>query len=84
VLLEVPYFPDLSPCDLYLFPKLKSRVKGYRFQALDSVQKAVTDAIKTLREVGFQSWYEAWKIRWAKYVASEECYCEGDNVDLDE
>jgi hypothetical protein len=27
--------------------KLKSRVMGYHFLALDSVQKAVTDAIKT-------------------------------------
>jgi hypothetical protein len=67
-----------------LFPKLKWKVKGYRLQTLDSVQKAVTDAIKALAEADFQSCYEAWKIRWAKYVTSEGCYFEGDNVDLAE
>jgi hypothetical protein len=59
-------------------------VMGYHFQALDSVQKAVTDAIKILTEADFQSCYEAWKIRWSKRVASEGYYFEGDNVDLDE
>jgi hypothetical protein len=67
-----------------LFPKLKSRVKGYHFQTLDSVQKAVTDAIKALTAADFQSCYEGWKIRWFKCVASEGCYSEGDNVFSDE
>lgn len=31
VLLQAPQSPDLSPCHFYLFPKLKSRVKGYHF-----------------------------------------------------
>jgi hypothetical protein len=78
------YSPDLPPCDFYLFPKLKSRIKGYHFQTLDSVQKAVTDAIKTLREADFQSCYEAQKIRWGKCVASEGCYFKGDDADFDE
>jgi hypothetical protein len=51
-----------APYDFYLFPKLKSRVKGCHFQILDSVQKAVTIVIKTLAEADFQSCYEAWKI----------------------
>jgi hypothetical protein len=66
-----------------LFPKLKSRVKGYHFQTLDSVQKAVTNTIKTLTEADFQSWYKAWKIHSTKCVASEGCYFEADIVDLD-
>jgi hypothetical protein len=68
MLLQAPYFPDLSP-DFYMFPKLNSRVKGYHFHTLDSAQKAVTDAIKTLAEADFQSCYEAWKICWTKCVA---------------
>jgi hypothetical protein len=62
-----------------LLPKLKSKFKGYNFQTLDSVQKAVTDTIKILTEADFQSRYEAWKILWAKCVASEGCHFEGDN-----
>jgi hypothetical protein len=60
-----------------MFPELKSGIKGYHFQTLDSVQKAVTYTIKILIEADFQSCYEAWKIRWAKFVASEGCYSKG-------
>jgi hypothetical protein len=81
---HAPYSPELSPCDFYLFPKLKSRVKDRHLQTLDSVQKALTDAIKTITEADCQSCYEAWIIHWAKCVASEGCYFEGDSVDLDE
>jgi hypothetical protein len=56
-----PYSPDLSHCDFHLFQKLKSRIKGCNLKTLESVQKAVTDAIKTLTEADFQSCYEAWK-----------------------
>jgi hypothetical protein len=27
-----PYSPDLAPCDFFLFPRLKSTLKGKRFQ----------------------------------------------------
>jgi histone-lysine N-methyltransferase SETMAR len=57
VLPQAPYSPDLSPYDFYLFPKW--RFKGCHFQTLDNVQKAVTDAIKTLTEADFQSCYVA-------------------------
>jgi hypothetical protein len=56
----------------------------YYLQTLDGVQKAATDAIKTLTEADFQSCYEEWKIRWAKCVASKRCYIQGDNTYLDE
>jgi hypothetical protein len=81
---QAPYPPALSLCDFYLFPDLNPRVKGYHFETLDSVQKAVTDAIKTLTAAHFPSCYGAWKIRWAKRVALEGSYSEGDIVDLDE
>jgi hypothetical protein len=84
VLPQAPYSPHLSPRDFYLFPKLKSRIEGYHFQTVDSVQKAVTDDIKALSSADFQSRYEARKIRGAKYVASDGCYFEGGSVDLDE
>jgi hypothetical protein len=47
-----------------LVPKITIRVKVYLFQTSESVQKTVTEAIKTLIEADFQSCYEAWKIRW--------------------
>jgi hypothetical protein len=47
-------------------------------------EKAVTDAVKTLIEADIKSCYDAWKIPWAKCVASKGRYFEGGNVDLDE
>ena len=35
---SAPYSPDLVPCDLWLFPKLKSPLKGKRFQTIDEIQ----------------------------------------------
>ena len=33
------YSPDLVPCDSWLFPKLKSPLKGKRLQAVDEIQE---------------------------------------------
>ena len=36
---QPPYSPDLAPCDFWLFPKLKSPLKGKRFQTVDEIQE---------------------------------------------
>ena len=36
---QPPYSPDLAPCNFWLFPKLKSPLKGKRFQIVDEVQE---------------------------------------------
>ena len=33
------YSPDWAPCDFWLFPKLKSPLKGKRFQTINEIQK---------------------------------------------
>ena len=39
---QLPYSPDLAPCNFWLFPKLKSPLKGKRFQTIDEIQKNMT------------------------------------------
>ena len=39
---QPPYSPDLAPCDFWLFPKLKSPLKGKRFQTVDEIQENAT------------------------------------------
>jgi hypothetical protein len=34
-----PYSPDLATCDFWLFPKLKTALKGQRFADLSDTQK---------------------------------------------
>ena len=36
------YSPDLAPCDFWLFPKLKSLLKGKRFQTAGEIQETTT------------------------------------------
>jgi len=33
-----PYSHDLAPCDFFLFPKMKSKLKGRRFDTIEEIQ----------------------------------------------
>ncbi|GFX80028.1 putative transposase [Trichonephila clavipes] len=79
---QPPYSPDLSPCDFFLFPKLKNHLKGHHFGTLESIQTAVTNQLKAIPISKFHQCYEEWKKRLQRCVASEGSYFEGDNVEL--
>ena len=47
---HTPYNPDLAPpCVFWLFPKLKSPLKGKRFQIIDEIQE---NRVGQLMEIG--------------------------------
>jgi len=58
---QPPYSPDLSPCDFFLLPRLKNRLKGRHFSTLDNIQKSVTDELKGIPAEAFQHCCEQWK-----------------------
>jgi hypothetical protein len=33
-----PYSPDLAPCDFFLFPKMKLKLEGCRFDTIEEIQ----------------------------------------------
>ena len=33
-----PYSPDFAPCDFFLFPKMKLKLKGRRFDTIEEIQ----------------------------------------------
>ena len=39
---SAPDSPDLVPCDIWLFPELKSPLKGKRFQTINEIQENTT------------------------------------------
>ncbi|GBM84179.1 hypothetical protein AVEN_61028-1 [Araneus ventricosus] len=41
-----PYFPDIAPADVYLFPRLKMKLKGHRSVDSDEVIENVTKQLK--------------------------------------
>ena len=72
-----PYSSDLAPSD-FLFPKLKMKLKGRRFQNLEEIQADSQAVLKTLRENDFQECFKNWQRRCDRSQASEGDYFEGD------
>ena len=49
-----PYSPDLSPCDYFLFPKLKTAIKGAFYDNVSTIQAAVTQVLKNVPKTDFK------------------------------
>jgi len=53
-----PYSPDLAPCDFFLFPKIKSALKGTRFESIDAVKANATELMNKLSEDDLQHCFQ--------------------------
>ena len=73
-----PYNPDLAPYDFFLFPKLKTHLKGHHFGTVENVQAAATRALNISSE--FLHCYEEWQQRWNRCIRSQGAYLEGDKL----
>jgi len=78
VLEQPPYFPDLAPCDFFLFPKLNEVIKGTRFQDSEAIKTTVTRELRAIPEEYFQEYVEAWQRRLEKCIRAQKDYFEGD------
>jgi len=74
------YSPDLAPCDFFLFPKLKTHLKGYHFGTVENVQAAATRALNNISREDFLHCYEEWQQRWNHCIQSQGAYFEGDKL----
>jgi transposase len=62
--LEHPiYSPDLAPCYFYLFPKIKSVLKGTHFVSAESVKAKTTEVLNSLTEHDLRNCFEHWQHR---------------------
>ena len=50
VLPHPPYSPDLAPSDFYLFPSLKTKLRGRNFESNKGVIDAVDDYLEDQEE----------------------------------
>jgi hypothetical protein len=50
VILRTSYSPDLAPCEFFLFPQLKLKLKGRWFDTIEEIQAESRRALDTLRE----------------------------------
>jgi hypothetical protein len=64
VVRQAPYFPDTTPCDFWLFPKLKMPLKGAR----EDIMRNATTQLNTIPKDAFQKCFQQWRFRWDKCV----------------
>jgi hypothetical protein len=57
-------FPDLAPADIYLFPLLKSVLKGRLFCDAIGIIKNATEELKSLSQGSFQECFQYHYSRW--------------------
>jgi hypothetical protein len=62
-----PYSPDLAPCDFFLFPKMKLKLKGCRFDTIE-IQAESQTVLDALIENDFQGAFQKWMRRWYWYL----------------
>jgi hypothetical protein len=58
----VPQSP-YSPAGFFLFPKLKSTLKGRRFDTFDEIQKNSTKELFAIPKEAFQKAFQSWQKR---------------------
>jgi hypothetical protein len=65
------YSPDMAPCDFWLFPQLKTVLKGKRFEDIDAIQKNATSTLHTIPKDSFKKCFLQWQDHWKQCVSSQ-------------
>ena len=68
-----PYSPNIAPCDLWLFPKLR----GYRYETIEEMKEALMKVIDTLTQEDFRGAFQK-LLEWYKCIAAGRDYLERD------
>jgi hypothetical protein len=73
------YSPDLAPCYFWVFPKLKTALKGHRFSDIADIQGYATTILKSIPEEEFQKYFDQWKHRLTKCIGAHVDKFEDDS-----
>ncbi|GFR89140.1 transposase [Elysia marginata] len=77
VLPHPAYSPELAPYDFCLFPILKDRLAGRKFDRIQGLAKAVNSELRTIPEEDYQGVFRKWQIRLKRCIESHGEYFEG-------
>ncbi len=78
-----PYSPDLAPADFWLFPYLKSQIRGCIFPSVPALQDGLMEVIGHMpRSIFHKCIHETLPNRWRKCLAAKGDYFEGDDIPL--
>jgi len=76
VLNNPPYSPDISPCDYFLFPKLKLQLKGRLFEDIQDIKRAVTLSLRAIPQEELQRSFQSLLDRATRRIEIEGMYFE--------
>jgi len=71
-----PYSPDLSPCDYFLFPKLKLPLKGHLFEDVQDIQGVVTSSLRAIPQEDVQRLFQSLLDSATRCIHAECMYSE--------
>ena len=77
VLDHPPYSPDLSPCDFWLFPKLKEMLAGHLFESCCGIGSAVYQCLQHIPKEDYRAAFQKWVDRCKMCVEANVAYFEG-------
>ena len=69
ILSHPPYYPDMAPYDFYLFPKLKSNLRGAQYGSNEGVIMAVSEYLGDQEKAFYFEGIRILEQRWGKYIA---------------
>jgi histone-lysine N-methyltransferase SETMAR len=52
---QAPYFPDMCPCDFWLFTRLKTQLKGTRFEPRNDIIRNTAAKPYSIRKKAFKN-----------------------------
>jgi hypothetical protein len=78
---QPPYSPDLAPADFFLFQKLKSTLKGRRFESIEAIKTNSLAHLGRIPKTAFQECFRTLKKRWQRCIQSRGEYFEGDKAE---
>ena len=74
---QPPYSPDLAPFDFCLFPKLKEKLRGCRYETIEEMKEAVTKVIDVLTQEDFHEAFQKLLERCNNCIAAGGDFFEG-------
>ena len=77
VLNHPPYSPNLSPCDFFLFPRLKKMHSGNKYTSRSSFGSAIYQCPQQIPKEDYLSAFRDWVKRLQKCVSVKGEYFQG-------
>jgi len=62
-----------------VFPKMKFRLKGWRFLSIAEIQAESEQVLNTLMPADFNECFQKWQNRWDRCIQAQGDYFEGSS-----